>query len=170
MTKAELANAFGISDYGIHVANRSIADGYDDYAERTFIWGGTRSKLADDATFVIDSSGMRSIENMAIVNWGNDDFDFVGSDLITNLGRAALEHAIDPSAIGVRVKLQFTDYDPARFTYMLSDYEEDLAKESSWTAKSLNDLYSAMQEVTDLLWTAGVTKFLMTNAQSSMAR
>jgi Ca2+-binding RTX toxin-like protein len=160
LTKEELAGVLGLDAYGIHVANRSVADGYDDYAERTFIWGGTRAQLSSDVRFVIDPWGGRQIENMAIMNWGNDDFDFIGSDLITNLGNAALEHAIDPSSIGERVELRFTDYDPEGFTYTITDYQADLAKESSWAEKSLDDLYAAMQAVTNDLWTAGVTKFI----------
>jgi hypothetical protein len=38
LTKEQLAELYGVDYYGITVSNRKVADGYDDYAERTFIW------------------------------------------------------------------------------------------------------------------------------------
>jgi Ca2+-binding RTX toxin-like protein len=161
LTKADLAAVFGIDPYRINVANRSVADGYDDYAERTFIWGGTRAKLSDDVMFVIDPAGNRNIESMAIVPNGHDDFDWNGSDWITEGGENALQHAIDPSGIGALVELRFADYDPEKFVYTADHYQDDLIKESGWSEPALTDLLAAMQEVTDSLWSDGVTRFLI---------
>lgn len=123
---------------------RLVADGYDDYAERTFIWGGTKCKLRDDVRFVIDPEGNRYIENMAIVRDGDDNFDFNGSDRITNFGNVALEHAIDPSGIGSEVKLAFDDYDPEGCIYTEIDFLAELTKEQGWSQPSLSELQSAM--------------------------
>lgn len=76
LTKQQMAELSGVEYYSITVSNRKVTDGYDDYAERTFIWGGTKFKLSDDVRFVIDAQGNRYIDNMAIVRDGDDNFNF----------------------------------------------------------------------------------------------
>lgn len=164
LSKADLAAVLGIGWYGIDVANRSVADGYNDYAERTFIWGGTQAKLSDseDLVFVVDPySGERYIKNLAIVPLGNENFDFDGSDFVTNSGNFVLRHAVDPSGLGVRVDLKFEEgYDPPGVMYTLANYQADLDKEASWSQPSFGDLLAAIQVVVDDLWANGVTRFL----------
>ena len=119
LTKQQMAELYGVEYYGITVSNRKVTDGYDDYAERTFIWGGTKFKLSDDVRFVIDAQGNRYIDNMAIVRDGDDNFNFEGTDIITNVGNIALEHAIDPSGVGSAVDLIFDEYDPDGYVYTI---------------------------------------------------
>ncbi|MCF6273816.1 MAG: hypothetical protein L3J37_11625 [Rhodobacteraceae bacterium] len=97
-------------DYGLIVANRSVADGYDDYAARTFIWNTTQFALGAPADagdpplavgegpdFVFWLDGQFTIENFLIEPRQDDNFDFDGGDLFTNLANNLLEQAISTS-------------------------------------------------------------------------
>ncbi|MCF6273809.1 MAG: hypothetical protein L3J37_11590 [Rhodobacteraceae bacterium] len=147
--------------YGLNVANRSVADGNDDYAERTFIWGGTSFKLGDATEFVFRLDGEFTIENFSIEPLRNDNFDFDGGDLFTNLENNLLEQAIDPSGIGRQVDLVFTGDPRPTSTYTLADFEADQAISESWTKPSYPTLLDGINQITENLFDEGVTATLV---------
>ncbi|MFE8046225.1 calcium-binding protein [Brenneria goodwinii] len=116
-TKTEMLQRFGHIDpqtgkptdlYGGYSVNQIFLGTDDpDYAERAYIWGTTKFKVADSAEFVVNADGSREIRNFAIVPSGNDNFDFKGGK-DSNIGNKALEPIIDPSKIGRTVELEFT--------------------------------------------------------------
>ncbi|MDO3560208.1 calcium-binding protein [Ralstonia pseudosolanacearum] len=77
-----------------------------DYAERAYIWGTTKFKIADGAEFVVNPDGSREIRNFAIVPDGDENFDFNGGP-DSAIGNAALQPVIDPSNVGRTVRLVF---------------------------------------------------------------
>ncbi|MHA6909600.1 calcium-binding protein [Ralstonia pseudosolanacearum] len=77
-----------------------------DYAERAYIWGTTKFKIADGAEFVVNPDGSREIRNFAIIPDGDENFDFNGGP-DSAIGNKALQPVIDPSNIGRTVSLVF---------------------------------------------------------------
>ncbi|RLM17922.1 hypothetical protein BIY29_18815 [Brenneria alni] len=116
-TKTEMLQRFGHIDpqtgkatnlYGGYIVNQIFLGTNDpDYAERAYIWGTTKFKVADGVEFVVNPDGTREIRNFAIVPEGIENFDFDGG-AESDIGNAALEPVIDPSGIGRTVELQFT--------------------------------------------------------------
>ncbi len=96
-----------------------------DYAERAYIWGTTRFKIADGAEFVVSADGSREIRNFAIVPDGDENFDFEGG-ADSAIGNKALQPIIDPSNIGRTVRLVFDGIDAiSRTTLTESNFSSD---------------------------------------------
>lgn len=160
LSKAQFAEIVGLDYYGLQVANRQVSDANDDYAERTFIWGGVEYQLSDDVEFIISENGQFEIANFTIIPRQNDNFDFEGSDIVTNLGNNALEHGIDPSGIGRRVDLVFVGDPLPATTYTFSNYQSDLSTSNGWIDPGLSALVSAMDGIVGDLFVNGITATL----------
>ncbi|MDX5630487.1 MULTISPECIES: calcium-binding protein [unclassified Brenneria] len=116
-TKTEMLQRFGHIDpqtgkatnlYGGYIVNQIYLGTNDpDYAERAYIWGTTKFKVADGVKFVVNPDGTREIRNFAIIPEDIENFDFDGG-AESDIGNAALEPVIDPSGIGRTVELKFT--------------------------------------------------------------
>ncbi|WP_282600499.1 calcium-binding protein [Ralstonia pseudosolanacearum] len=94
------------SDAGYTVNQIYLGTSDPDYAERAYIWGTTKFKIADGAEFVVNSDGSREIRNFAIVPAGDENFDFNGG-ADSAIGNKALQPVIDSSNIGRTVSLVF---------------------------------------------------------------
>lgn len=114
-SKEQIFELFGYIDpqtgqktgYAGYIVNQVYLGTKDpDYAERAYIWGTTKFKVADGAEFVVNEDGSREILNFAIQPDGDDNFDFDGGP-DSAIGNAALEPVIDPSKIGRTVRLVF---------------------------------------------------------------
>ncbi|MDB0544675.1 calcium-binding protein, partial [Ralstonia solanacearum] len=112
-------------DAGYIVNQIYLGAGDTDYAERAYIWGTTRFKIADDAEFVVSADGSREIRNFAIVPDGDENFDFEGG-ADSAIGNRALQPIIDPSNIGRTVRLVFDGIDEiSRTTLTESNFNSD---------------------------------------------
>lgn len=112
-------------DAGYIVNQIYLGAGDPDYAERAYIWGTTRFKIADDAEFVVSADGSREIRNFAIVPDGDENFDFEGG-ADSAIGNRALQPIIDPSNIGRTVRLVFDGIDAiSRTTLTESNFNSD---------------------------------------------
>lgn len=112
-------------DAGYIVNQIYLGAGDPDYAERAYIWGTTRFKIADDAEFVVSADGSREIRNFAIVPDGDENFDFEGG-ADSAIGNRALQPIIDPSNIGRTVRLVFDGVDAiSRATLTESNFNSD---------------------------------------------
>lgn len=115
----------GKGDAGYIVNQIYLGAGDPDYAERAYIWGTTRFKIADDAEFVVSADGSREIRNFAIVPDGDENFDFEGG-ADSAIGNRALQPIIDPSNIGRTVRLVFDGIDAiSRATLTESNFNSD---------------------------------------------
>ncbi len=175
LTKQQFAESIlGMSSYGLNVTNRNLADGFDDYAERTFIWNGTQFSLGvpgelgdpplalgEGPDFVFRLDGEFTIENFSIEPRRNDNFDFDGSDFFTGFANAKLEHAMDPSGIGRIVNLEFIGEARPTSTYTLADFQADQSTAASWTNPSFPTLLDGINEITSDLFSSGVTATLV---------
>ena len=128
------------NEYGLNVANRLIRDSHDDWAERTFIWGGTQFRLSDSTEFVVPDVGDVYLQHMSVeirprAGEADDNFDFEGSDWQTEQTRALLEGYMDPSRIGQRVDLNIIGNGVPQ-TYSRTDYEADQSTSETWTRYS----------------------------------
>ncbi|WP_124982195.1 calcium-binding protein [Ralstonia solanacearum] len=112
-------------DAGYVVNQIYLGAGDPDYAERAYIWGTTRFKIAEGAEFVVSADGSREIRNFAIVPDGDENFDFEGG-ADSAIGNAALRPIIDPSNIGRTVRLVFDGIDTiSRTTLTESNFNSD---------------------------------------------
>ncbi|WP_250888284.1 calcium-binding protein [Ralstonia solanacearum] len=112
-------------DAGYIVNQIYLGAGDPDYAERAYIWGTTRFKIADGAEFVVSADGLREIRNFAIVPDGDENFDFEGG-ADSAIGNRALQPIIDPSNIGRTVRLVFDGVDAiSRTTLTESNFNSD---------------------------------------------
>lgn len=138
-------------------------DSKDDYAERVYVFNSTNFKVSDDAIFVVESNGARSIENYAIEPFSTstipDNFDFVGGSPLANIGNGILQPAIDPWNIGRTVDIVYSDNVPKK-TYTLSAYQADVTNEVIGNKTDYLKALNGMNEIIQGLWDSGVTKFL----------
>lgn len=161
----------GYSGYSWNMSQDRFLDG-GDYAERVYIYHSMSFKVVDDAQFIIDADGHRRIENFAIIprddstgdNDVNENFDFKGKGLATDIGNPTLNDAIDPSRIGRTVDIDFTG-NIETSTYDSKDFLDDLSATFKFNKanfiSSLSYANSAMVEVANNLWlNDGPTNFL----------
>lgn len=134
-------------------------DGAGDYGERTYIYNSGTFWLPDDATFVVDANGAKSIINYRIVPYGDDNFDFQGGGGITDLGNAYLQPRIDPSDIGRTVTLHFTG-SVTPTTYTQNDFNIDVATIVGWNTTPHAALALLGPQITGDLFDAGITRFV----------
>lgn len=97
--------------YGIDLKQVLVNDLSTDYWQRAYIWNSGKFELSDDATFVMDASGQRSINHYAIKPSDDfqENFDFDGHGTIADIANFVLEPQIDPWSIGRKVNINFVD-------------------------------------------------------------
>jgi Ca2+-binding RTX toxin-like protein len=158
-SKADMGTYFGLPGYAILIRQYQLDDGAGDYAERVYVFNTGAFRIGDLAQFVVHPDGTREILNYSVIPTGSENFDFVGGDLVTNLGNAWLEDRIDPSHIGRTVDIRFVE-DVATYTYTNADYQADLNTINSWSVLPELNLISAGATITQSLFDAGTTRFV----------
>ncbi|MFM7714202.1 MAG: hemolysin, partial [Microcystis sp.] len=132
----------------------------DDYAERVYIYNSQRFKISDNAKFVVKADGTREIQNFYVEPF-QDNFDFVGGGIIAWIGnQIILEPRVDPSRIGRRVNINFTNFTGTGRTYNKAAFETDSKKIASWGELASSTLYNGLIKLTNDLFSSGVTRFL----------
>lgn len=176
LTKIEARELFGPEsrENGITVDNKDMKDAYDDYAERTYVWGTMAFQVADSAVFKISTSGEARIENFHIeFRYAFENFDWAGGTGISNFGSEnVLRPAIDPSDLselrvpptpnsnetaGVKISYNW-DYTPTTTTYDIYSLAADRTRYNDQKVATNGDLIDAMQQIIDDLYEAGTTK------------
>jgi hypothetical protein len=146
--------------YAIQQSN--YIDTIDDHLERTYIFQSSSFALSQDAILVIKPDGTRYIKNFALLP-GNDNFDFVSGDLLTNLLNPILEADIDPSKIGRTIAIEFDNKENViRTVYTQESYQMDIAKYES-TFHPIDGtlkLASEREQLVNKLWESGITRFI----------
>jgi len=158
-TQAQVLAEFGLSPENYHIEKQLVDynDGSEDFYEKVYIWNTGRFILHDNVRFIVESNGDRRIENLAIVTFDSENFDFVttpDNGLPGRLGNALFESAIDPQGIGQTVTINFNrDITEFRQQYVLSDLNSDLQStiEISSTGHYMNRLAFAINGVTDII-------------------
>jgi hypothetical protein len=138
-----------------------------DHGARTYIWNTVEFKIAPEARFVIEPDGRKYIENFALIP-RDDDFDFVSSNPLTELGNLVLGDDVDPSMIGQRVNLIFdqtSSQNIPRIPVLTSlDYFITQTRATpGYVADLLLGLtatYSQIADIRDQLWNEGTTRFI----------
>jgi len=149
--------------YGINLKQVLLGDLSGDYWERAYIWNSGLFKLSDNATFIIDADGNRSIKNYAIKPLDSENFDFVGDGRIADFANANLKELIDPWGIGRRVDINFVDDVTQTRDYTYVDYTADVVKHAGHVvagAIKLPTLGLGGAAITAQLWDGGVTQTL----------
>jgi Ca2+-binding RTX toxin-like protein len=166
-TKQQIFVALGVNDADNSVAFNNAFYGLDDadYAERTYIWGTVGFAVANDALFVVNSDGSRSVENFAIVplqivknsSESRENFDFIGG-FWSNVGNEIFElyNTIDPSRIGKTVTFDFVG-NVTKKSLSLLDFNNlsGIVPDTSFFPD-----YEKIWNLTDDLFSSGVTRFL----------
>ena len=128
-TKQNLIDNHGYqdSDFNFSIKHYSLDPNTADYGSRTYIYNTSEYTISQDARFVINGS-IAYVEDMAVHAF-EDDFDFVSSTWLTQLGNnLVLKDKIDPYDIGRQVQIQFVNkQDVATSTYTANDYSNDVA-------------------------------------------
>lgn len=169
-TKNQIFQLLGINYGGYSINQLYLGTNDTDYAERTYIWGSTKFKLADDVIFVVNQDGSREIRNFAIVPDGNEDFDFSGGP-VSSIGNAALEPIIDPSSIGRRVEMIFTGINKIqKSTFTAVDFTRDektvvTVNEIDKVTASLKGLY-AVEKLVTTLFSSGTQSIRFLDAEN----
>ncbi len=147
--------------YGLNIEQSFHDDGGGDYLERAYIWNNTSFKISDETLFVIGEDGTRRIENLGIEPIGGDDFNFE-SGPVGEIANFFLEPRIDPSGIGRTVDIQFVGDTPAIEQYTQWNYDQDAQRPSTYDPTLITRFESAF-DITDQLFSSGVTRFLDAN-------
>jgi hypothetical protein len=166
-TEQQLRPLIGTNQAIITQQQWAYDDGQGDYAERTYIWNSVAFEIGDQAQFVIEANGNRYIESFAIIPFSTnkidesviEDFDFDSDDWVATLGNNLLEERIDPSGIGRKVEIGFTDI-RTEIRYDFVSYQNDTASAVLANPFLLAGLYSAITDLTDQLFQTGAIKFL----------
>jgi hypothetical protein len=146
--------SFALSQYNFH-------DEIQDDAERVFMFNTTGFKISDNAIFVVDELGNRSIENFAIYSY-HEDFDFESSNIPTQFVNYFAAPWVDPSGIGRIFSFEMYNKESiATTTYDVNDYGSDLLRLSD--EQSVSHWASLGLELHALFTgfsTSGITRFL----------
>ena len=161
MTAAEFAAATGLElTYQVkqlfyHDANESTLD----IASRVYIYNTQEFSINADARFVVDANGTYRIENLRIERPEDDNFDFVGGSLSSNVANQYLQPRVDPWNIGKQVDLKYSgdfvigDYGVAQFNhnrdYILDSY-----------APISTPVITILSGLTDQLFSDGTSRFI----------
>ncbi|MHB8921045.1 MAG: calcium-binding protein, partial [Halothiobacillus sp.] len=153
-------------DGGVSITQSKLDDGAGDFIQRAYVWNSGAFKLSDEVTFSIDEKGNRKINNYAIVTNEavQENFDFVGGGIIAGVSNSMNAGLIDPSGIGRKVEIKFTDDGLPKKTYGLSDFISDGQKHALHQGKGLLALATLPQEEVSLienLWGSGATRTLI---------
>jgi len=158
-------------DEKIPIQQYNYDDKNGDYGARTFIWGSSPFVLTPNVKFVVDASGNRTIDNLAIRPY-DDNFDFESNDPATDAFERTLKAWMDPSeppfgvvGLGRTVDLNFVNVGlmPMKQGYDQAGYDADLVKSIQYYYPTYQDLiavYNSAAAIADHLWSANITKFL----------
>ncbi len=124
----------------LQIKHSNRYDNNDLTAERSYIFQnssyrfGQQNKDASALRFVIDANGDKYIENAEIFPF-DDNFDFEGGGILSDIFNFLTTDDIDPYAIGIRVEF---DYNNSTImptpVYTRADYEADQAYVSNTTS------------------------------------
>ena len=172
-TKSEIFQIFGTKSAVVKQSTSEYDDGKDDLLARAYIWNSVAFMVNDDAVFVVDENGNRSIENFAIVPNSKDEeqyrdengkpmdnFDFTGGTT-SQIVNSLLESKIDPSGIGrkVNIKFDWDNIDTKTLTYQ--DYLNEETSLGSWINQGSVGWDSFFtNNLVKELWDTGVIQFL----------
>lgn len=92
-----------------------------DYADRAYVFGTGAYRINDDAVFIVNEDGSRSISNI-YVKPEKDDFDYEGKGFLADITNALTESEIDPSGIGRKVPIVFTGTVTDRQSFTSADW------------------------------------------------
>ncbi|GAB1542225.1 hypothetical protein NUACC21_48990 [Scytonema sp. NUACC21] len=169
-TKLQVKDFFGLA-----FVERSIAwdmqqfnydDGVNDYLDRVWVYNSMAFQISDDAVFIVEENGEKRIENFAVYPRKNvpENFDFETGNPLTIVANAAVLPRVDPSGIGRKVNIQFSDSSSVpRTIYTKESFFNDFHRSQSWyvnTVVATNRLISSRGEFVNGLFNDGVTKFL----------
>ncbi|WP_139204271.1 calcium-binding protein [Azotobacter beijerinckii] len=165
--RAELvARGADLGFYGIDIKHVLLGDFSDDYWVRSYIWNSQSFMLSDDVRFVVDAEGNRQIKNYVIVPRGADNFDFVGGNILADIGNSLLGPAVDPWGIGRQVVIEFAGSSAPPRDYSYSDYVADVEAHEIHLAMGLTyagTLPVALEAINWELWSQGATRALIQN-------
>lgn len=153
---------FGYSFFGLLIDQTNYRDDTNDYGERVYIFNSGAFKVADEASFIVESDGRRYIDNYAIVPDeinSDENFDFEGAGYIAFLANPTLEDAIDPYKIGRQVDIEFIG-DVETITYDGKNFFDELIVRASWGGFSFSELNNEISGIAKALWADGTTRFL----------
>ena len=169
-TKAEIFERLGYTQNGKAVngmyagAKQTLGfydDGKDDLLERAYIWNSTSFKISDNAVFVVDKNGNRTIENFGIEPAKGEDFDFKGG-FFSNLVNPILEAMIDPSGIGKKVNIKFTGKIETN-TLTREKFFAEKSKKSAFSPVNALKVNANLNKLINQLWDSGSIKHLYKN-------
>lgn len=175
-TKSEILQALKIKFAGVTQSTAEYDDGKDNLLERAYIWNSVAFMVNDDAIFVVDEDGNRSIENFAIVPYSNNEpglrdengkpmenFDFEGGTT-SQIANSMIEWKIDPSGIGRTVNIKF-DWDNVNTkTLSYQDYQNEKTSSNfltnKWNQASVGLDSVLTNNLVQKLWDNGIIRFL----------
>ena len=169
-TKAEIFERLGYTQNGKAVngmyagAKQTLGfydDGKDNLLERAYIWNSTSFKISDNAVFVVDKNGKRTIENFGIEPAKDEDFDFKGG-FFSNLVNPILEAMIDPSGIGKKVNIEFTGKIETN-TLTREKFFAEKSKKSAFSLVNALEVNANLNKLINQLWDSGSIKHLYKN-------
>ena len=168
-TKKQIFDIFNITSLKEKIESQIAGlydDGKDDLIERAYIWNTMAFQINDDAVFVVNKDGTRTIENFAIIPYRNgtkphDNFDFEGG-FFSNLVNSYLKSQIDPSGIGRKVNI-FIDGDVNKKRLDQNEYNRLESQKNGW--RMLNGAIMALMtpKIVDRLWERGIIRSLRGN-------
>ncbi|WP_426282189.1 calcium-binding protein [Lysobacter soli] len=144
-----------------------------DYATRVHVWNTTQYMLDEGVRFVVGEDGKLSIHNMAVRpaqfegrDHAVDNFDFNSRDGLAGLAGPYTGNIMDPSKIGTRVEIQFTDNVMISDTvYDYADFMADKANEVEPLPFWPPSLLGKMQALYDDVFATGADRFLDENGR-----
>ena len=144
-----------------------LDDGSADYAARVYMWNSTSYMLDDRVRFVVEPDGRLYITNMAVrpaqydgQSYARDNFDFASDNPIASLMGDYGRNIVDPSSIGTRVEIAFTDN--IQISDTVYDWDDFLADSANETQPSLPpaSLWGEMHAIYDEMFAQGADRFL----------
>lgn len=151
-SKLDLTVRYNLSRITLNIKQYELDDGGGDYQERVYIYNQTAFQISALADFVVNSDGSKEIRNYSIVPFGEENFDFTGSNPVINFFQSfLLEEKIDPSEIGRKVVMNFDLSGIAGRTYTYQDYAFETVKWSQFThVSNIAGLFDMPSVVDDL--------------------
>ncbi len=165
-SKNEIANIFGLNRFDWPMQQYNWSDGADDYIDRVWVYNTMSFQISNDAEFIVEPDGDKLIKNFAKFPRTDiqENFDLEGGNFLTNALNSIVKPSVDPSGIGRRVDIEFSNKDSIpRTTYDEQDFLSDLQESQDWY---INDVAAATiiavagKEFVEGLFNDGVTQFL----------
>ena len=147
----------------LSILQSNYQDGSDDLLMRAYVYQTSGYTIEKNAQFIIEADGTRRIENFAILPF-NDDFDFESSSPASKAANAYLKPRIDPTGIGRKFLINFTNTTKdalTRTTYTEQNLQTDRQRyQQTYSVTGSARVIAALQDYADNLWAAGNTKIL----------